>query len=135
MRFVHQRRPDPFIDVSPMIDVVFQLVLFFMVTTTFITNPGIQVELPRSSAQIVTSTEDDLQVWMTTDGSVYVNDNPVTESQLKDAFRRRAQANPNTQVVMKADQGVSHGRFVAVIDVARNEGLQRIAIATEVNQD
>ena len=64
MKFGSPRRPDPIVDVTPMIDVVFQLVLFFMVSTTFVSTPGIQVDLPRSSAQTLEASDDDLNVWL-----------------------------------------------------------------------
>ena len=133
VRFVSKRRADPLIDVTPMIDIVFQLVLFFMVSTTFVQSPGIQVDLPRSSAQTVLSEDQDLHVWMTVDGAVYLDEAPVTAAQLRQMFERRARSNPNTLVVIKADTGVSHGRVVAVMDQARAQGLSRLAIATDAN--
>ncbi len=135
MRFAVSRRDDPMIDVTPMIDVVFQLLLFFMVTTTFISSPGIQVDLPRSSSEVVISDKKDINIWMTAEGAVYADDEPVTNARLTELFRAKARAEPNTMVVIKADQGVSHGRVVAVMDLARNHGLSKLAIATEVNDD
>jgi biopolymer transport protein ExbD/biopolymer transport protein TolR len=115
-----------------MIDIVFQLVLFFMVSTTFVQSPGIQVDLPRSSAQTVISDESDINIWMTLDGSVYVDDAPVTSSELRALLKARARKNPRTMVVLKADTGVTHGRVVVVMDMARSLGLTKIAIATEL---
>jgi biopolymer transport protein ExbD/biopolymer transport protein TolR len=141
MRFSAPRRPDPLIDVTPMIDIVFQLVLFFMVSTTFVNAPGIQVDLPRSSAQMLVSDKTDLNVWMTcapperggcAQGSVYVDDQPVTVDALRARFVAAAERDPDTLVVIKADEGVPHGRVVAVMDAARERGLSRLAIATEV---
>ncbi len=131
MRFAVGRRPDPVVDVTPMIDIVFQLVLFFMVSTTFVTSPGIQVDLPRSSAQTVLADDKDIQVWVTADGAVYVNEQPVTAAELRRKFLDAARSNPNTMVVIKADEGVSHGRVVAVMDQAQAQGLTRLAIATD----
>ena len=145
MRFAVSRRPDPVIDVTPMIDIVFQLVLFFMVSTTFVNAPGIQVDLPRSSSQLVISDTNDLSIWMTcgqrtatgscTDGAVYVNDEPVTSEGLSAIFRRAAASDPDTLVIVKADAGVRHGRVVTVMDMARMVGLTRLAIATEANKE
>ncbi|MCB9674597.1 MAG: biopolymer transporter ExbD [Alphaproteobacteria bacterium] len=135
MRFSVPRRADPVIDVTPMIDVVFQLLLFFMVTTTFISSPGIEVDLPRSSSEVVISEKKDINIWMTTEGAVYADDEPITTAALRQLFQNRARTDPNTIVVIKADQGVSHGRVVAVMDLARNQGLSKLAIATEVNKD
>lgn len=131
MRFAADRRPDPTIDITPLIDVVFQLLLFFMVSTTFAESPGIQVDLPRSSAQTVLSDDKDINIWMTLEGAVYLNESPVTSDQLVEVFKRRGRSDPNTLVVIKADTGVSHGRVVAVMDQARAQGLTRLAIATD----
>jgi len=135
VRFAVSRRPDPIVDVTPMIDIVFQLVLFFMVSTTFVTSPGIQVDLPRSSAQTVLSDDKDIQVWVTTDGAVYVDEQPVTVAELRARFLRAAKNNPNTMVVIKADGGVNHSRVVAVMDQAQAQGLTRLAIATDAGED
>jgi len=135
MRFSVGRREDPVIDVTPMIDVVFQLLLFFMVTTTFVSSPGIEVDLPRSSSQVVIAEKKDVNIWMTNEGAVYADEVAVTMPELVKLFQSRAQADPNTMVVIKADKGVTHGRVVAVMDVARSQGLSRLAIATEANED
>ena len=131
MRFAVGRRPDPLVDVTPMIDVVFQLVLFFMVSTTFKSAPGIQVDLPRSSQDIVVADKDDLDIWMTLEGAIYVDDVPADLDSLKRRLERAGEVNPDTLVVIKADTGVEHGRVVMVMDMARSRGLTRLAIATE----
>jgi biopolymer transport protein ExbD len=135
MRFAVGRRPDPLVDVTPMIDVVFQLVLFFMVSTTFKSAPGIQVDLPRSSQDVVIADKDDLNVWMTLDGAIYVDETPVDIEALRRRLERAGEANPDTLVVIKADTGVEHGRVVMVMDMARSRGLTRLAIATEVGTE
>ena len=132
MNFSRSRRAEPVVDVTPLIDIIFQLVLFFMVSTTFVTAPGIEVDLPRSSADTVLREQDDLSIWISSDGAVYVDDRPVDFSGLESAMDRAAQKNPNTLVMLKADREVDHGRVVAVMDAARNRGLTQLAIATEV---
>ncbi|MCB9662624.1 MAG: biopolymer transporter ExbD [Alphaproteobacteria bacterium] len=131
MRFARLRRPDPIIDVSPMIDIVFQLVLFFMVSTTFVSAPGLEVELPRASTDEVLAERDDVSVWIGADGSVAVDEEPVDLAELRLRLRRAAERDRGTLVILKADQGVPHGRVVTVMDLARTLGLERIAIATE----
>jgi len=134
MRFsrVGRRRTLAGLDITPMIDVVFQLVLFFMVTTNFVTSAeGIQVDLPRASADLVMSTTDDVQLWLDRDGSVFVGDSPVDLDGLKRVLRAAAEKDPSTLIVVKADASVSHGRVVTVMDLARSFQLTRIAIATD----
>ena len=134
MKFAVSRREDASIDVTPMIDVVFQLVLFFMVSTTFATAPGFEVDLPHASSQTIVQEEGDVQIWMTLDGAVYVNDVAVDAATLQKTLLQRAESNPNTLVVIKADTGVAHGRVVGVMDRARAVGLTRLAIATEIDR-
>lgn len=127
-------RETPNVDLTPMLDVTFNLVLFFVVTTSFVRaeeTPGIQVDLPRSSAQAIVNDDRDINVWMTTEGAVYVDDEPVDFAELRRRLRDRAATDPDTLVVIKADEGVTHGRVVQVMDQAKMLGLSRLAIATE----
>ncbi|MFT5586767.1 MAG: biopolymer transport protein ExbD [Cognaticolwellia sp.] len=130
MNFKRQRREETRVDVTPLIDIIFQLVLFFMVSTTFITAPGIQVDLPRSSAQQILQDDSDINIWMTNEGQVYVDELPVDWSTL-DAKLSAASSDSQTLVIIKADTEVEHGRVVRVMDLARSKGLNRLAIATD----
>jgi biopolymer transport protein ExbD len=132
VNFSRARRVEPIVDVTPLIDIIFQLVLFFMVSTTFVTAPGIEVDLPRSSADTILREQDDLSIWIAADGAVYVDDRPVDFAGLTTAMDEAAQKNPGTLIMLKADREVDHGRVVAVMDAARNRGLTQLAIATEV---
>jgi biopolymer transport protein ExbD len=134
------RRESFHLDLTPMIDVVFQLVLFLLLSTTFkkedhtgddADNPsGFQVDLPRSSASAAISEKKDLEVWIAKDGSIYIDKVAVDSHGLQRQFRAAAAVDPDTLIILKADKAVSHGRVVAVMDLARNEGLTKLAIAT-----
>ena len=140
------RREIMHLDLTPMIDVVFQLVLFLLLATTFKREeeqmpnpaegegkvaPGIQVDLPRASAQAVLADKKDINVWVTADGQMFLDDQPADFAQLRSRFVDAAGDDPSTMVIVKADADVSHGRVVRVMDLARNAGLGRLAIATE----
>jgi len=133
VNFSRARRVDPVVDVTPLIDIIFQLVLFFMVSTTFVSAPGIEVDLPRSSSDTVLRDTDDLNIWVSSDGAVYVDEEPVDYQGLKAALADAARSNPSTLIVIKADKDVGHGRVVAVMDAARSRGLTQLAIATEIS--
>ena len=135
MNFGGSRREELVVDVTPLIDIIFQLVLFFMVSTTFVTSPGIQVDLPRSSAQTIFREKQDINIWVTDDGAVYLDDRPMSWEGLGQALAEAAGRDSSTLVIIKADQQVGHGRVVTVMDLARNKGLSRLAIATEAVYD
>ena len=134
MNFARARRLDPVVDVTPLIDIIFQLVLFFMVSTTFVSAPGIEVDLPRSSSDTMVRDTDDLSIWVKADGAVFVDEDPVDFAGLNAALSRAAKDNPSTLVMLKADRTVDHGRVVAVMDAARRHGLTQLAIATEIDK-
>ena len=131
MKFSRVRRQEERVDVTPLIDIIFQLVLFFMVSTTFVNSPGIQVDLPRSSADTIIREKEDINVWMTAGGSIYLDRQAVTWESLQGRLSQAASRDLNTLVIIKADKDVDHGRVVSVMDLARSSGLNRLAIATD----
>ena len=131
MNFARQRRADARLDLTPLIDIIFQLVLFFMVSTTFVSSAGIDVQLPESNADLILRESRDVNVWVTEDGEVLLDDEPVDFDSLSDEFERRFALEPDVTVIIKADQNVGHGRVVQVMDLARQKGLTNLAIATE----
>ena len=135
MNFARQRRQEERVDVTPLIDIIFQLVIFFMVSTTFVNAPGIQVDLPRSSADTLIRDKEDINIWMTSGGAIFVERESVTWEQLQRMLTLAAGADPSTMVIIKADTDVDHGRVVGVMDLARSRGLTRLAIATDPGED
>jgi len=131
VNFARQRRTDARLDLTPLIDIIFQLVLFFMVSTTFVSSAGIDVQLPESNADLILRESRDVNVWVTEDGAVLLDDEPVDFDSLSDEFERRFALEPDVTVIIKADQNVGHGRVVQVMDLARQKGLTNLAIATE----
>ena len=131
MKLRSGRRAAVLVDMTPMIDVVFQLLLFFLVSTQFITRPAIQVDLPRASSEQIIASEQDLNVWVTRSGVLYLDDEELNLEALASAFMSAYGENPSALVVIRADLGVSHGDVVGVMDAARDAGLERLAIATD----
>lgn len=131
MNFAQPRRPDARLDLTPLIDIIFQLVLFFMVSTTFVSSAGIEIQLPESNADLILRESRDLNVWVTEAGEVLLDDEPVDFDTLSGEFERRFALDPDVTVIIKADENVGHGRVVEVMDLARQNGLTNLAIATE----
>ena len=137
-----RRRDAMHLDLTAMIDVVFQLVLFLLLATTFKKpdstdnqplGPGIRVDLPQGSGPSMQAEQQNLDVWIGADGQLFLADKPVESNVLQQHFETAFAADGGRVVVIRADTGVSHGRVVAVMDAARRAGLTRIAIATQNN--
>lgn len=129
------RRPhtgeDPRIELTPMVDVVFLLLIFFMISTTFVETPGIEVNLPESSARQIEKEPEEFKVYVTREGDIFLGEKQVSFDQLKE---RLAEAGPQIMeksFLLLADREAQHGRVVQIMDAARTAGITRLAIATE----
>lgn len=118
------------IEITSLIDVMFTLVLFFMVTTTFVAAPGFKVDLPKSSAKDIERHKKDLTIVIGANETIFLNQKRVSEKELQDKLFEQAQIDPQTLVIVQADQNITHGTVVKIMDFARTAGLAKLAIAT-----
>ena len=119
----------PEMNITPLIDVVLLLLIFFMITTSFVVQPGLQVKLPEAETAEPARAKD-IEVLITQEGTIYLGDLPVEPADLEAEFNRLRSGGRTGTVVVKADERVAHGRVVQVMDKARTAGLTRFAIAT-----
>lgn len=118
------------IDIAPLIDIVFQLLIFFMLTSSFVMQPGITVNLPKAVTSEVVTPES-IEILVSAENVTYLNGRVVTTQELKSALREAAKR--NQAILIKSDKRASLGRVVEIWDTARDLGLKQINIAT--NQD
>ncbi len=117
-------------DTTPMADIVFLLLIFFMLSSSFIVQPGIRLRLPKA-----VSSEIDLGRSVIVDisvaGSLFVNDAKVSMEELPQALSIALSAAKEKMAIIKADRKVPHGMVVKVMDMAKLSGAERLVIATE----
>ena len=118
------------INVTPLVDITLVLLIIFMVTTTYIVNPSIKVDLPKAATAEET-TPSTVSVVLTVGGGLYLNGRETTEEALAAEVRRRVAEKPNLQVVIAADKDTRHGRVIHVVDLVKSMGVTRFAISTE----
>lgn len=115
------------LDIAPLVDVMFLLLIFFMLTSNFIIQPGIRVSLPKAvSSEVIRS--ENLSVTLTGQDLLFLNDEPITIQELAPRIRQAAQ--DNKTVLLKADVDASLGRVVELWDLCRESGIPQINIAT-----
>jgi len=117
------------LDIAPLIDVVFLLLIFFMLTSSFIFQPGIKINLPKAITSEVIQ-EKNLIIVIGSGGLVYLNNRPVTLEQLKSYLEKVA--NQKRPLLIKADRQTSLGKVVQIWDICRDAGLTQINIATNL---
>lgn len=122
---------EPRIMIIPMIDIIFFLLVFFMMSMlTMVVQRSINLNLPQTATAKLT-VQETLPVSITSDGAIYVEKEKIS----KDDFRRRMEIekgrNPEVNVVLRADAKSEHAEFVFVLDQLKSVGINRIGIATE----
>lgn len=115
------------IDIAPLIDIVFQLLIFFMLTSSFVMQPGIRVNLPKAVTSEVVKYEN-IEIMVTGENVTYFNGKVVTTQELKNLLKQVAKRNQT--ILIKADRHASLGRVVEIWDMARDLGITQINIAT-----
>ena len=135
MKFYHIGKKSIGFDLTPLIDVVFLLLIFFMLTTTFINvESGVKVNLPSGDFAAVNETQN-VVVSITENNTLYVNNSLVDPDRLSERVREEIGDDPDTLVILESDQNVLHGKVVRVMDLIKKGGAERIAIATKPIQE
>ncbi len=130
MEFRKKRRDVVGLDITPLVDVVFLLLIFFMLSTTFIVSPGIRINLPKAQAEAVKRESREIRVKIDAQGNYFFGDRRASVDDLAERFRQASRANRDTLVVIEADEATAHRFVVEVMDRAKTAGLNRLAIAT-----
>lgn len=121
------------INVTSLIDVLFILLIFFMVTSTFLEQPGIKLELPKAQSAQVEQIEN-LIIYVDQQRQVFLNDKPVAIDRLEKLLKETIAENDQPTLVLRADKAVPHGLVVTIMDLAKRCGVKRLVIGTDIEQ-
>ncbi len=133
MQFNVKAKRKTMINMTSLIDVLFLLLIFFMVSSTFLEQPGIKLELPHAQSAVVTQ-QKDFTLYLDKNGEMFLNKDKVTLDNLGAQLK---QALPNMiegALILKADQDASHGTVVRVMDVAKQSGVRKLIIGTKLEE-
>ncbi len=133
MNFGSRDNEERRMNLTPLIDVVFLLLIFFMVTTTFEKQARLKLELPEASPAVQAAEDNRVIITVTEDGKFFVNSNPLKDSgrkTLTNALLLIVKDDRNMPVIIRADANATHKNVVKVIDVLTRLGFKKTAIAT-----
>lgn len=126
----HEDKPsEGSVDLTPMIDMTFILLIFFMVSTTFVKDMKVDIDRPGASSTAAASTKA-ARVYVDKQGQTYIDGEPVQIWTLQSRLREHLKGNSSKSVLVVTDEIVSSGRLVEVVDQARLAGAEDIGVAT-----
>ncbi|WP_295182847.1 biopolymer transporter ExbD [Veillonella sp.] len=127
MKIEHQ----PKLMIIPMIDIIFFLLVFFMMSMlTMVVQKSVPIQLPQAATSKV-NLDKVLPITVTADGAIYLEQERIPEGQLKVRLDAEKSKNPEMAIIVRGDAGVNYGRVVSVIDTAKKSGIQKVSIAAE----
>ena len=133
MNFRKKSGDEPDLNITPLIDIVFLLLIFFMVSTTFQQEFEVGIELPQASSESRLK-EKPLQISIDAKGQFFVNQQKVINTQastLKRALQKEAGNKRDVPIVLSADALTPHQSVITAMDVARQLGFSRLTFATQ----
>jgi biopolymer transport protein ExbD len=129
---------EPEVNLTPLIDVVFLLLIFFMVSTTFEQQSRIQIELPEATAEATKPDDDSLEIIIDAQGRFFIGEEQVVNTELKTlkgAIGKAVGEREGIPVIIRADAKTPHQAVITALDATSQLGLTRISLATSRMQE
>ena len=134
MQFKERTRSNVHLDITPIVDTVFNLLIFFALSLNFIITPGMKVDLPESATEEIVREREEIIIVMNKENGIFINNNPVAIDKLFLTLNKSAKGNEDALIIIQADREVFHGSVVKVMDTAKKVGFRRLAIATSMTR-
>ena len=133
MNLKPQRRDNVDVNLTPLIDVVFLLLIFFMVSTTFKQDTELKIDLPEADARAVEQKEQSVEIVIDAEGRYFINKQEVVNRKLetlKTAIHKVSKGSSNIPLIIRADAKSPHQAFITAMDAAKPLGFVNLSIAT-----
>jgi len=134
MEFEGRKKIDMGLDIAPMVDIVFLLLIFFLLTSQFIRQPGMKIDLPKAKAARMQDKQD-IIVSITREERYFVNGQPVAKEAVESAVCGKLESSERKVVIIKADRKTELQPVVAVMDYAKRCRAEGVTITTKLKED
>ncbi|WP_018247965.1 ExbD/TolR family protein [Orenia marismortui] len=131
MDFKRPKGVEMSLDISPLIDVVFMLLLFFMLTSNFVTDSGIELKLPEATTGENQELNEPLVIYVDQQQQIFLDQQELKIEQLHNLLTQKLVDKQSKKVVLKADKSVPMGFVVKIMDIARQSNGEDLVISTE----
>ncbi len=130
--FIRHKKTSMALDIAPLIDVIFMLLLFFMLTTSFI-RPSIALKMPEASNKEKIE-EQDIIISVDKDDNIYLNRQKVDLNELEKLLKQKLTHSKEKRIIFQGDESILYKKFVNVLDIVKRSGARDINIAHEVKE-
>lgn len=130
MRYKERDSTEQEINISPLIDIVFILLIFFMVSATFVKDYDLDINRPKASSSTASSSKA-IRVHIDSSGDVYMDGQPVRTWVVQNYVREKLSNSSDSTVLVIADEGVAAGKLIEVVDQCRMAGAANVGVVTE----
>lgn len=117
------------INITSLVDVLFILLIFVLVSTTFLEQPALNIELPKARSAGLEDIQE-LVVSVSKDGKIFLNNRPINKKELEHLLQLELKKDKNLPVVLRADKDVSYGLVIEIMDVMRGSGVKKLVALT-----
>lgn len=131
MEFSGRKRMRYHLNITPMIDIVLLLLIFFMLTSSFINQQAIKIDLPESS-HADEKLDEDIVISIDSEGTIFLGPETVSLMELPGRLKEKIHRATRKNVVIKGDKRVDFGTAVKVMDIARRTGAEGMTVVTEL---
>jgi biopolymer transport protein ExbD len=131
-----RRRVEPRLELTPLIDVVFLLLIFFLITTSFVQSDDQQLplNLPRAAAGEAPTKGEKITLFVQKDGSLQIGDEQVRAGEVRKRLEELYKADPSVQLNVKGDRDTAYGSVTTLIDEAREVGFEKVNLVVKRKQ-
>ncbi|MEI0531216.1 biopolymer transporter ExbD [Brachyspira pilosicoli] len=135
MKFRHRFTIKKGIDLTPMMDIVFNLLIFFMIGATIMQTPQIEISLPKSTSAVGKEKNENIIITISKEGSIYVNEEAVNDIDGYLNNLAKVEGELAKPVEIRSDEDVRTQVLISVIDSVKNAGFTRLGIATDTKNN
>ena len=132
-KFGARKKGKALINITSLIDVLFLLLIFLMVSSTFLEQPGIQLELPEAKSSVLVE-QKEFTLFVSQNGTLFLNDSEISLEGLETRIREALPGMKDRFLILKADKDVNYGLVVEVMDAVKNSGLKKLIIGTRIKE-
>ena len=119
------------INLTSLIDVLFILIIFFSVSSTFLEQPGIELDLPEAESSDQYTTQKVI-LYIDADKNIFLNDRLISLNTMVSDLQQLKEFSKEKSIVIKADEKVEHGKVIEIMDILRNNGVYKLVISTVI---